>query len=243
MTDSKANKARLILVIGGTSGTGKLVAEQLLARGERVRLGARDLEKARARFGDKAELVELDLTRPGEAFDRALEGVTGLVFTAAIPGAAGEALVKSTEYGGVVATVDAAHRAGFSGRLVYMTAIGIHHRTFKMRMLGLLKWNGVHWRQEAERALTESGLDVAIVRAARLTDSPAGQSGLAVVPGDIPSRFGPVVPRADVARVILATLEAPAPLRDLCVYTDEGTAPDDVTLQRLIQSGSPATTR
>lgn len=232
--------ARRILVFGATRGTGRLVVDELLARGETVRVAARDVPKARALFGERVEFVEVDLTRSGAAFDRAFEQVDAVIFTAAIPGAAGEALVKATEYGGVLATVEAAQRARFKGRLIYMTAIGVNRSSLKMTLLGIVKRNGVHWRRQAERVLAQSGLDYIIVRAARLTNAHPREAGLVVGPGDLAATFGPKVPRADVARTLLAALNAARPSREFSVYSAPGSAPDDAVLAQMVQSAGTA---
>jgi len=50
------------LVTGATGDIGSRVAENLLQRGERPRVFARDAEKARARYGDRVDIAVGDLT-------------------------------------------------------------------------------------------------------------------------------------------------------------------------------------
>ncbi len=158
--------ARQVTVIGATRGTGRAVVELLLARGDTVRVVARNLEKARGLFGDRVELFEVDLTRAGPALDASLKGVDAVVFTAGVPpGFAFERTLELTDYGGVVAVIDAAGRAGFRGRLVYLTTMGLHRPSFAIRALDVIKWNLVKWRRAAEERLERSGLDVVTVRA------------------------------------------------------------------------------
>jgi NAD(P)-dependent dehydrogenase (short-subunit alcohol dehydrogenase family) len=52
-----------ILVIGGTRGTGRLIAELLSRRGDVVRVLARNPERAEARVGTIAGVVGGDITR------------------------------------------------------------------------------------------------------------------------------------------------------------------------------------
>jgi (4-alkanoyl-5-oxo-2,5-dihydrofuran-3-yl)methyl phosphate reductase len=49
------------LITGATGNVGSLVAERLLARGERPRIFVRDADKARARYGDRADVFIGDL--------------------------------------------------------------------------------------------------------------------------------------------------------------------------------------
>jgi NAD(P)-dependent dehydrogenase (short-subunit alcohol dehydrogenase family) len=57
------------IVVGGTSGIGRVVAEQLAARGDSVVITGRDQERAAAvaeEIGDSARGLALDLARPAE---------------------------------------------------------------------------------------------------------------------------------------------------------------------------------
>jgi uncharacterized protein YbjT (DUF2867 family) len=49
------------LITGATGNIGSLVTERLIARGERPRILVRDKEKARARFGDRVDILVGDL--------------------------------------------------------------------------------------------------------------------------------------------------------------------------------------
>jgi NAD(P)-dependent dehydrogenase (short-subunit alcohol dehydrogenase family) len=53
-----------VLVIGGTRGTGLLVAELLARQGTRVRVLARDRVGAAARLDHTIEIVPGDITQP-----------------------------------------------------------------------------------------------------------------------------------------------------------------------------------
>ena len=64
-----------ILVIGATGNSGGATVDVLLSNGGcTVHVGARDIEKAKARFGSKAEVVPFDWEKP-ETYQGALEGV------------------------------------------------------------------------------------------------------------------------------------------------------------------------
>jgi uncharacterized protein YbjT (DUF2867 family) len=207
-----------VVVIGGTRGTGRLVVEALLHRGQPVRLVARNAAKARALFGDRVEHVLVDLAAPGPALEAALRGAGGLVFTAGVPpGFASEARLRAVDFGGVEATVQAARRAGFERRFVYLTTMGVHRRSWLIGVLDVVKWNILHWRAAAEQALLGSGLDAVVVRAGLLTDGVPGAS-LDLALGDRAVSLGTRVSRADLARVLLAALDAPKVARDFSVF-------------------------
>jgi uncharacterized protein YbjT (DUF2867 family) len=211
-----------IVVIGATRGTGIEVVRALLQRGRPVRVVARNVTKARALFGPAVEVFEVDLARPTLALDDALRGAAGVVFTAAVPpGYAPETQLRAVDFGGVKATVEAARRAAFRGRFVYLTTMGVHRRTWLIRVLDVIKWNILRWRAEAERALRDSGLDVVIVRAGVLTNAPAG-AALDIAEGDRPVGLSTRVSRADIAQVLLTALDDAHAARDLSVFAKTG---------------------
>jgi NAD(P)-dependent dehydrogenase (short-subunit alcohol dehydrogenase family) len=75
------------VVVGGTSGIGKVVAERLAGRGETVFVTGRDAERAAAvaeKLGERARGLSLDLTRPAEIASRLedVERVDALVIAA-----------------------------------------------------------------------------------------------------------------------------------------------------------------
>ena len=63
-----------VLISGATGNVGGHVAAQLIAMGHRPRLLVRNPEKARARFGDRVDLVEGDLNQP-ETLAPAFQGI------------------------------------------------------------------------------------------------------------------------------------------------------------------------
>jgi uncharacterized protein YbjT (DUF2867 family) len=69
-----------ILVLNANGNVGSAVAAQLLAKGEAIRIGARDVARAKARFPN-AEIVAFDFSKP-DTLKAAMKGVSA-VFTAA----------------------------------------------------------------------------------------------------------------------------------------------------------------
>jgi uncharacterized protein YbjT (DUF2867 family) len=72
------------LVTGATGHIGSLVAHRLIARGVRPRLLVRDPQKARARFGERADIFAGDLADPASLAE-ALRGVDRLFLVNAGP--------------------------------------------------------------------------------------------------------------------------------------------------------------
>src|SRR6185503_11369358 len=73
----------LVLVVGGTRGTGLLAAQQLQQVGCPVRVLARSPERAAALLGRGIDVVGGDLT-DAASLEAAMAGVTGVVFTAGV---------------------------------------------------------------------------------------------------------------------------------------------------------------
>ena len=67
-----------ILVLGGTGHYGRHIVERLVAKGERVRVLSRNLEKARRTLGGAPEILAGDIT-DDVVLARALDGASGMV--------------------------------------------------------------------------------------------------------------------------------------------------------------------
>jgi uncharacterized protein YbjT (DUF2867 family) len=201
--------AERVLVIGATRGTGYLIAQRLLDEGSRVRVLARNGARAQKRFGGRAEVVEGDVTRP-ETLAPAVEEVDRIVYTAGVTRRpAGEAIVKATEYDGVLHTIEAAKAAGFRGRFLLMGAIGTTRASPLAFLLNLIKGNTLRWRRRVEEALRKSGLEYTIIHAGILTDAPGGQRAVEIGQTHVPMRPRYRISRADVAEVFVRALRHP----------------------------------
>lgn len=202
-----------VLIIGGTQGTGLLIVHRLLQEGYRVRALARNEAKARERFRPEVEVVAGDVTKP-ETLLPALKGADHLIYTVGITRrTADEPLVKATAYDGLCNTLAAAQEAGFCGRFLYMTAMGITRPSMASAFLNRLKKNLFLWRGRAEEAIRRSGLDYTIIRAGILTDSPAGQREIVIGQEELPLAFRYKIGRADAAEVFVEALRHPATCR------------------------------
>ena len=205
---------QLVLVIGGTRGTGLLIAHSLQRQGVPVRVLARNPQNARARLGPSFELITGDITQQ-DTLPRALESATHVVFTAGWRSGrpAMEKHIRETEYGGVVNTLAAAQRVGFGGRFLYMTASSVTSRSWATVLLNLYKGNTLVWRERAEHEIRGSGLEYTIIRAGILLNRPGGQRAVVVTQRPLPLSIRYRIARADVADVFVAALNHPRAVR------------------------------
>jgi uncharacterized protein YbjT (DUF2867 family) len=205
---------QLVVVIGGTRGTGLLIAQRLQHQGLPVRILARNPPGAQARIGSTFEVIRGDITRP-DTLPRALEGATHVVFTAGCRSGrpTTEQHIRETEHGGVVNTLVAAQRVGFGGRFLYMTSSGVTSRSWATVLLNLYKGNTLVWRERAEHEIRGSGLEYTIIRAGILLNRPGGRRALIVTQRPLPLSIRYRIARADVADVFVAALNHPRAVR------------------------------
>jgi uncharacterized protein YbjT (DUF2867 family) len=203
-----------IVVIGGTRGTGLLIAQRLQGQGVPVRVLARNPLTARARLGPMFAITPGDITRP-ETLPPALAGTSHVIFTAGCRSGrpATERRVRATEFGGVVNTLVAARQTGFGGRFLYMTSSSVTSRSLATTLLNLYKGNTLVWRERAEHEIRASGLEYTIIRAGVLLNRPGGRRALLVTQRPLPLSFRNTIARADVADVFVAALRHPRAVR------------------------------
>ncbi|MCV3243238.1 NAD(P)H-binding protein [Mesorhizobium sp. ZC-5] len=199
-----------VLVVGGTRGTGLLIAQLLLKRGQRVRVLARDPVAAATRLDPAIEVIAGDITRP-ETLTAAVDNVDQIVFTAGARSGryAPESLVKATDYEGVLNTLAAAQLKRFKGRFLYMNSIGITTPSLGAMLINLLKRNTLVWRRRAEEEIRASGVDYTIIRVGFLSNAPANQRQIDVSQGALPLSLNRRTGRADVAEAFAAALHHP----------------------------------
>jgi uncharacterized protein YbjT (DUF2867 family) len=203
-----------VVVIGGTRGTGLLIAQRLQHQGLPVRVLARNPVRVQAELGSSFQIVAGDITQP-ETLPPALEGATHVVFTAGWRSGrpAIERHIRETELGGVVNTLAAARRVGFGGRFLYMTASSVTSRSWATVLLNLYKGNTLVWRERAEHEIRGSGLEYTIIRAGILLNRPGGQHALVLTQRPLPLSIRYRIARADVADVFVAALGHPRAIR------------------------------
>jgi uncharacterized protein YbjT (DUF2867 family) len=227
VADPNSPKPR-VLVIGATRGTGAEIVARLLRDGFTVRALAREEHRARAKFGDRVEVVPGDVTRR-ETLGPAVHGVDHVIFTAGVTKRpASERSIIAVEYDGVVNTLAACNAEGLTGRFLYMTALGVTRHSVMSIALNLIKGRTLVWRHRAEERIREKGLDYTIIRCGVLNNAPAGQHAIEVAQRDYPLAPWYRIGRADAAEIFVQALRYPATRRTTfdAVWT-RGQAPAD----------------
>jgi uncharacterized protein YbjT (DUF2867 family) len=199
----------LVLVIGGTRGTGKLIVSRLLEEGYRVRALARDPVRAEATLAPAVEIVPGDITKP-DTLPAALTAADHLIFTAGVTARfTSEPLIRATTYDGLCNVLAAATDAGFHGRFLYMTTVGATAPSLAVTFLNLTKPGLLQCRLRAEEEIRKSGIDYTIIRAGILTDDPAGRRAIEIGQRPYPLAYRYRISRADVAEAFVRSLSHP----------------------------------
>jgi len=198
------------LIVGGTRGTGLLIARMLEQRHASVRALARDPAHARAALGPGVEVFEGDITKQ-ETLLPAIRGTTHIIFTAGCRSGypASESRIKATEFEGVLNTLATARLAGCAGRFMYMTSSGVATHSLLSAGLNLYKGNTLRWRLRAEDAIRGSGLEYTIIRTGMLVNSPSGRRAIRLTQETLPLSIRYRIARADVAEVFVTAMEHP----------------------------------
>ena len=199
-----------ILLIGATRSTGLLAARVLQQRKIPIRVLARNPAAARDTVGEDVEIVLGDVTKQDTLLP-AFEGVSHVVFTAGVRSGrfAREAVVKATEYDGVLNTIAAARVQGFRGRFVYMTSIGVTRQSMFGSALNIWKGNTLLWRRRAEDAIRSSGLDYTVVRVAFLLNWAGRRHEIHISQSESPLKLPECIARADVADALVEAIFHP----------------------------------
>jgi uncharacterized protein YbjT (DUF2867 family) len=191
-----------IAIVGGNGQVARHLIAQLVADGHQpfalVRNPAyrHDLEQR------GAHVRMLDVETDGvDHFAAAFAGCDAVVFAAG-GGPDGNIERKRTvDLGGSLTSIEAAKQAGID-RFLQISAMGVDRPARADR--GDVWAAYVEAKRDADAALRESGLDWTIVRPGRLTDDEG--TGLVTL-GESVERGA--IPRADVAAVLVAVLDAP----------------------------------
>ncbi|MTV27070.1 SDR family oxidoreductase [Nitriliruptoraceae bacterium ZYF776] len=191
-----------VLVIGGTSGTGAALVDQLLHAGEQVRVLARDPEKAAPLVDRGVEVVAGDLTADG--VHEAVEGVDAVAFCAGSGSSTGKDQTLLVDLHGALRTIDAATALG-ARRYLMLSSIAAADPLQFGADAGIASYLAA--KHAADRVLAASELDWTILRPGGLTDDPP-TGALHVRQPRIPdAELGDrSISRVDVAATMLACL-------------------------------------
>ena len=216
----------MILVIGGTKGTGSLIVRLLERQAAPVRVLARKPANLRGMFSSPVEVVGGDITQP-HTLPSAIEGASHIIFTAGCRSGhpVGEAQIKATEYEGVRNTLAAARGAGFTGRFLYMTASGVTTPSIWSAALNLYKGNTLVWRRRAEDKIRASTLPYTIIRTGMLLNRRGGLRGIRLTQESLPLSPFHTIPRGDVAEAFIAALDHPRAIRTTFEIVSDRHAP------------------
>jgi uncharacterized protein YbjT (DUF2867 family) len=201
MEKTTAPGSLTVLVVGATGSIGRLVVEEALAQGHKVRALVRDVAKARGLPAQAARVVG-DLTRP-ESLRPAVEGADAIVFTHGSD-ASSKAAVEAIDYGGVRNILAALH-GDKRPRIALMTAIGVTNRSGAYNR----QTEAHDWKRRGERLVRASGLYYTIVRPGWFDLNAPDQLRPVFLQGDTRTSGTPrdgVVARRQIARVLVRSL-------------------------------------
>lgn len=195
-----------VLIHGATGGTGRLLADHLLAAGHDVRAMVRDPEKGAVLAEAGVEVVPGDLTDPDPtAIVAATGGVDAVCFCAGSGSATGKDQTLMVDLHGAVRTIDAAVEAGVD-RYVMLSSMAADDPLGSSAAMAPY----LAAKHAADRILRAAAIRWSVVRPGRLTDEPA-TGEIRVGQPRIPAaeRGERSIPRADVAAVLAACLTTP----------------------------------
>jgi uncharacterized protein YbjT (DUF2867 family) len=177
------------LITGATGDVGSKVVKQLIQRGERPRVFARNAEKAHAQFGDKVDIVSGDLS-DAASLQRALAGVEKLFLVNSGP--------QIPVLDGLA--VQAAKTAGVR-HIVKLSSLDVEQKL----AIGA-------WHEKGEAAIRASGIRFTFVRPTGFMSNLLAWSRSIVAEGIVRSSTGdgkrPFIHSEDIAAVAVRALTA-----------------------------------
>ena len=211
----------LILVAGATGRTGRETVSELLGKGYRVRAFVRNIDAAREKLNADIEFVEGDV-RNRESIDAALDGVTAVISTIGASRGDPSNGPEFVDYGGVKNLVERAASAGVA-QFVLVSSMGV---TREDHALNKMFDNILIWKFKGEEAVRNSGVSYTVIRPGGLTDEPGGEHAFDFRQGDDGEGR---IPRADVARVVVAALSMSEAIdKTFELVSGEGLAPSSL---------------
>lgn len=188
-----------VAIVGARGKIGRLLIASLVERGD-IAVGVVRKPEQVAEIeglGARGALVDVE-TAEAEQLADAFRGSDAIVFTAGAGPGSGPERKRTVDYGGSMRSAAAAELAGIK-RFVQISAISVD---MPIRKDADESWTAyVAAKREADEALRGTALDWTIIRPGALTDDPGtGKVSIAE------SVTGGSIPRADVAALVLASL-------------------------------------
>jgi uncharacterized protein YbjT (DUF2867 family) len=196
-----------VLVVGATGSIGRLVVDDALRNGHKVRAMIRSQAKA-SRLPAAVTTVVGDVTQPATLFD-ALRDIDAVVLTVNADGH-GKAASEAVYYGGVRDIIAAIGDRDV--RVALMTTIGVTERLGSYNRSN----EGHDWKRRGERLLRASGLPYTIVRPGWFDYNSSAERKLVLLQGDRRHAGDPsdgVIARRQIAEVLVASLTSDAAVR------------------------------
>ncbi len=193
-----------VLVFGGTRGTGLEIVKLLAGRGEEVTVFVRPTS-------DRSQLTPLNVTfAVGDALDAqsVADAFRQDDFRAVISSLGSRRGDSPVDDVGTINVTDAAKAAGVD-RILMVSSLGAGESRDLLPFY--VKWilgAGLDRKTTAENYIRDSGLDYTIIRPGGLQDEPATGIGAIVEEGQ-PIKVKSI-PRAEVARLLVAAFDDPA---------------------------------
>ena len=210
-TENTHTKTSKILVLGATGGTGRLIVDQGVARGDDVAVLVRSVEKAKDLKG--AKIIVGD-ARDEAALRQAVKGRDAVVSALGTPASPfKEVTLLSTATRALVKAMEAENVS----RLVAITGIGAGDSAghggflFDKLIFPLLLRKVYADKNRQEAIVRDSGLDWVLVRPSVLNNKP-GRGTIKAIE-DLSAFHGGSISREDVAKFVLDQVSADAWLR------------------------------
>lgn len=199
-------KGETIVVAGATGRTGKVVVQLLREQGAKVRGLSRKIDEARAAMPD-VEWVAADV-RDAKSIQGIARGADRMVIALGSNSFRDPSnKPEEVDDAGVARLAAEAKAAGLKS-VVLVSSAGVTRPPQGEERFARLMNNVMTSKLRGEDALRRSGVPYTVLRPVSLWDKPAGQLGIALVPGDPP--ISAMIARADVAAVAVQALVDPA---------------------------------
>jgi uncharacterized protein YbjT (DUF2867 family) len=199
-------KGETVVVAGATGRTGKEVVKLLREQGVKVRGFSRKVDEARAAMPD-VEWVAADV-RDAKSMQGIAKGADRMVIALGSNSFRDPANKPEEVDDAGVARLAAEAKAAGLKQVVLVSSAGVTRPPQGEERFAKLMNAVMNSKLRGEDALRNSGVPYTVLRPVGLWDKPAGQMGIALVPGDPP--ISAMIARADVAAVAVQALVDPA---------------------------------